>query len=53
MSENYYSSETDEKKNQLGTYFDNISKALDSITEVCTIESWKCAKGSDLDAKFE
>ena len=53
MSEILYSSETEAKKQELGTYFDNITNALDKINEICTSDSWQCMNGTDLDTKFE
>ena len=53
MSEIFYSSETEAKKKELGTYFENIVGALDNINKIKTSDSWQCAEGTNLDTKFE
>ncbi len=53
MSEILYSSETEQKKKELGTYFENIIGALDDINKIKTSDSWQCKEGTNLDTKFE
>lgn len=53
MSEIFYSSETEAKKKELGTYFENIASALDNINTIKTSDSWQCVEGTNLDSKFE
>ena len=53
MSEMYYSSDTEAKKQELAEHFEGISTALDKINEVVVADVWKCVNADDLDGKFE
>ena len=53
MGNMYYSSETEAKRRELGTYFDNIINALDAVNVIKTSDSWQCVEGSNLDSKYE